>query len=55
MNLCRIDDESVWWLWMRGVVGGLCLGSGLMYWLMRRISVAKSCISRKRVWISMRL
>ena len=31
-------------------MGGLCLGSGLMNWLMRRISLAKSCISRKKVW-----
>jgi hypothetical protein len=29
MNLSRIDDGSVWSLWMRGVVGGSHLGSGL--------------------------
>ena len=37
-----------------GVVGGSCLGSGLMYQLMgRRISMAKLCIGRKRVWFLM--
>ena len=34
-----------------GVVGGSCLGSGLISWLMRRrIYVAKSCIGAERVW-----
>ena len=33
-----------------GVMGGLCLGSGLMYRLMRRsVSVAKYCIGGERV------
>ena len=35
MSLSRIYDGSVWWLWMRGVVGGAQPRSGLMYWLMK--------------------
>ena len=45
MSWFRIDDGSVWWLWMKGVVGGSRLGSDLIYRLMRRrISMANSCI-----------
>ena len=55
MSLSRIDDESVWWLWMRVVVDGLHFESGLMYRLIRRIYVAKSCIGGERVWFSMDL
>ena len=56
MSLSRIDDGSVRWLWMRGVVGDSHLGSGLMCLLMRRrISMAKSCICGERVWFSMGL
>lgn len=52
MTLSRIDDERVWWLWMKGVVGGSHFGSGLMYPLMiRRISMARSCIGGERVWL----
>jgi hypothetical protein len=55
-ELSSIDDGSVWWLWMKGVVGGLCLESGLMYSLMRRrIFVAKSCIGGEKVWFSVGL
>ena len=54
--LSIIDDGSVWWLWMRMVVGGLCLGSGFMNQLTRRkISVAKSCNGGERVWFLMGL
>ena len=56
MSLSSIDDGSVWWLWMKGVVGGLHLESGLMYWLMRRrIFVARSCIGGEKVWFSVGL
>ena len=56
MSLSNIDDGSVWWLWMKGVVGDSCLASGLMYRLMRsRVYVAKSCIGGEWVWFSMDL
>jgi hypothetical protein len=56
ITLSQIDDERVWWLWMKGVVGGLHFGSGLMYRLMmRRIFVAMSCIGGERVWFLMDL
>ena len=28
-GLYEFDGRSVWWLWMKEVVGGSCLGSGL--------------------------
>ena len=49
MSLPSIDDGNLWWLWMKGVVGDLHLGIGLMYRLMRRIFVAKSCLGGERV------
>jgi hypothetical protein len=50
MTLFRIDDGSVWWLWMRADMGGSRIGSGVMYQLMRRrISIAKSCTNGGRV------
>ena len=35
MNLSKIDDRNVWWLWMRGVAGGSHLGIDFMYRLTR--------------------
>ena len=53
-SLFAIDDESVLWLWMRGVMGGLRLGGGLKYQLInKRISMTKSCIDGERVWFLM--
>lgn len=49
MTLSSIDDGSVWWSYMDGIVRGACLASGFMQWLIRRcIYVVKSRGARGR-------
>ena len=59
MSLSRIDDGSMWCLWMRVVVGG----GWFMSWKWFDISIderrgssmAMSCTGGERVWVSMGL